>query len=200
MDRKKIFQEGLSLIELIVVIALFTILSLVVTTSIHSLYKANAYTFAQAYQLQNARIGVDLMTRDIREMIYADNGSFPLVRMEEHHIAFYSDIDRDDSVEYVEYEIMNDTDLVKRVHNATGTPPVYDLDTPEEEVVISEYVQNYLEDLAVFQYYDENNDEILNSRPTDVRYISLNLIINVDPVRDPGQYMLRASAALRNIK
>lgn len=190
----------MSLAETVIVVALFSLLMMVVTNGIHALYRYNAYTFAQAYQLQNARVGNENLTRDIREMIYADDGSFPLEVMEPYHIGFYSDIDRDQSVEYVEYELVASTTLEKRVYNATGTPPVYDLGSPDTAVAISRYVQNNLENLVVFRYYDENGVEILDDRPTDARYITTSLIINIDPIRDPGQYMLRGSSALRNIR
>ena len=35
---------------------------------------------------------------------------------------------------------------------------------------------------------------------TDIRYVQLSVIVNIDIVRDPGQYMLRSSASLRNLK
>lgn len=192
-------QQGMSLVEMIITIALFSIVSFAVASSIHSFYRQNAYVFAQAYQLQNARVGVDALTRDVREMIYADDGAFPLVIMQPHHIGFYSDIDRDESVEYVEYEIVNDTDLVKRVYNAVGTPPVYDLTTPDQESFVSQYVQNYLDGTVTFEYFDNTHTAISNATLTDVRYVKMQLVINIDPVRDPGQYMLKTSAYLRNI-
>ncbi len=193
-------NAGMTLVEVVITTSLFLILMLVVMNGVNLLYRYNSYTFAQAYQLEHARRGIDNLTRDIREMIYADNGAFPLEVMEPYQIGFYSDIDRDDSVEYVEYELINDTVLERRIFSATGTPPVYELLTPESAVPISEYAQNNLDSQVVFRYFDETGTEILDDRPTDVRYITTALIINVDPVRDPGQYMLKGSAALRNIK
>jgi len=193
-------NKGMTLVEVVITTSLFLILMLVVMNGVNMLYRYNAYTFAQAYQLEYARRGNDNLTRDIREMIYADNGSFPLEVMEPYRIGFYSDIDRDDSVEYVEYELIDDTVFERRIFSATGTPPVYDLVTPESSFPVSEYVQNNLDEQVVFRYFDAAGDEILDERPTDVRYITTALIINVDPVRDPGQYMLRGSAALRNIR
>ena len=190
-----------TLVETIVVVALFSILSLAIANSIHALYRYNAYTFAQAYQVQNARTGVQALVRDMREMTFADNGAFPLVQMDTHQIAFYSDIDRDDSVEYVEYELISASTLEKRIYNATGSPPVYDTVTPDQTFTLSEYVQNYLQDLDTFTYYDGNGEVLASSSDlTNVRYIEARLIINIDPTRDPGEYMLRSSAALRNVK
>lgn len=197
---KKKNKAGFTLVETIVVLALYTIIMLAVTTGIHNMYRYNAYTFAQAYQVQNARIGMQSLIRDIREMTYADDGSFPLVTMEDNKIAFYSDIDRDDSVEYVEYEL-TDTILTKSVFNATGSPPVYDTGSPDEFYTMSRYVQNLNQGTSTFSYYDNNGIAIASSTNLiDVRYIKAQIIVNIDPIRDPGEYMLRSSAALRNLK
>jgi len=193
--------KGMTLVELLVTVALFTLMMLVITNGIAAMYKYNAYTFAQAYQVENARNGMQELIRDIREMTFADNGTFPLAEMEPHLIGFYSDIDRDDSVEYVRYELVASTTLTKRVFNATGTPPTYNLTTPDESITLSQHVQNFTMGSSTFRYYDQSGGEVTTlAGLTDVRYIVAEIIVNIDPVRDPGQFMLRSSATLRNIK
>jgi len=200
-DTTALRATGFTLVESLVVIALFSILAVAIGNSIHSLYRHNAYTFSQAYQVQNARTGVQSLVRDLREMTFADNGAFPLERMETHFIGFYSDIDRDNSVEYVEYELIGTSTLEKRVYNASGTPPTYQTATPDETFTVAEYVQNIDQDVDTFNYFDAAGTAVAStSGLTDVRYIETRMIINIDPVRDPGEYMLRSSAALRNVK
>lgn len=191
----------MTLAELLVSVALFTVLMLVVTNGIQRMYTYNAYTFAQAYQVQNARLGMKEFIRDIREMTFADNGTFPLAVMEPNRIGFYSDIDRDDSVEYVQFQYMSTTTIVKTTYNATGSPPTYSTSTPDSTTILSRYVQNDLQATSTFYYYDAAGNTVTNPfNITDVRYIEAQIIVNIDPVRDPGQYMLRSSAALRNVK
>ena len=192
-------KRGMSYVESIVVIALFTILMFAVMQSIASFYRYNAYTIAQTFQVSNARKGVESLVRDLREMTFADDGTFPLVNMSDHEIGFFSDIDKDDSVEYVEYELASTT-LYKRIYNATGSPPVYATTTPESILTISEYVQNQLQSRPTFTYYDLNGlPATATTTVTDIRYIDVTVIVNIDPVRDPGEFMLRSSAALRNL-
>lgn len=189
----------MTLVEAIVIVAIFTLLSLAITESIASFYRFNAYTIAQAYQVNHARRGVEFLVRDVREMTYADDGTFPLARMEPNRIGFYSDIDRDDSVEYVEYEL-SDTVFEKRIYDAAGTPPSYD-ETPEEVMTLSEYVQNGLQNIDTFTYYDEDGlPASATTSVTDIRYVDVRIIVNIDPVRDPDEFMLQSSAALRNLK
>ncbi len=191
--------KGFTMVETIVVIALFSILMIAVSESIASFYRLNAYTIAQAYQVDTARMGVEQLVRDLREMTFADDGTFPLVSMGTTSIAFFSDIDRDNSVEYVTYSLQGTT-LMKRVYNATGSPPTYGTTTPQETLTLSEHVQNTIQTTPIFVYYDaEGSLATATSTVTDIRYVGVSIIVNIDPVRDPGQYMLRSSAALRNL-
>ena len=192
--------RGMSLVEAIVVIAIFTIMSLVISNSIDSFYKFNSYTIAQSYQVSEARRGLKNLIRDIREMTYADDGAFPLIARGSTTISFYSDVDRDDSVELIEYELATTTTtLYKYIYDAAGTPPVYG-STPSEAIVISRYVQNDLQGTDIFTYFNENGMAATSTTlVTDIRYVGVNLIINIDPVRDPGEFSLRSSASLRNL-
>lgn len=191
---------GLSIVEVIMVVALFSILMLAVSGSIASFYRFNAYTLSQAYQVDTARKGVEQLVQDLREMTFADDGTFPLVVMEDDRISFFSDVDRDFSVEYVEYSLASTT-LMKRIYNATGTPPTYGTTTLQETRTLSEYVQNVLQGTPIFVYYDEEgNPATATSTVTDIRYVGISIVVNIDPIRDPGEYMLRSSAALRNLQ
>lgn len=193
-------KKGMTLVETMVVLALFTVLSLAIMNGVASFYRYNAYAIAQAYQIDNARRGVEFLVRDIREMTYADDGAFPLVSRGNNSIMFYSDIDRDDSVELIEYRL-SATTLHKYVYDAVGYPPTYSTSTPSETYTISEYVQNLNQGVDIFTYYDLNGDVASSTvSETDVRYINVQFIINIDPVRDPGEFMLRSSASLRNLK
>lgn len=193
------YKKGMTLVEVMVVSSIFALIMYALTLSVASLYRSNAYTIAQAYQVQFARQGIHSMVRDIREMTYADDGTFPLARMEDHVIGFFSDIDRDDSVEYVEYELASTT-LTKRIYNATGTPVTYDTSSADATFTISEYVQNVNQATSTFFYFDTYGDlSTATSTVTDIRYIQVQSIVNVDPIRDPGQFMLHSSAALRNV-
>jgi len=201
-NKRKHAQLGFSLVETIVVVALFTVVSLAIMESIITFYRVNGYTIAQSAQVDTARRGMEQLVRDLREMTFADDGTFPLVVTEEYRIGFFSDIDRDNSVEYIEYQLSTTTMLEKRIYNATGSPPVYHATgTPDATYTVSEYVQNNLQAIPVFVYYDVNgNPATATTTVTDIRYVELSIIVNIDPVRDPGEFMLRSSASLRNLK
>lgn len=196
---KRRYTKAFTLVESVVTIAIYSILMFAIVESIATFYKFNAYSIAQSYQVNNARRGIQILVRDIREMTFADDGTFPLSIMEDNKIGFYSDVDRDDSVEYVEYELATTT-LEKRIYGAVGNPPVYGT-SPEETHVLSEYVQNIDQNISIFSYYDVNGLlATATTTVTDIVYVGAQIIVNIDPVRDPGEFMLRSSAALRNLK
>ncbi len=198
LDNKRSYHQGMTLVETVVVLALFSVLSIAIMTVISSFYRYNAYTIAQAYQVDSARRGIELLVRDLREMTYSDNGAFPLVGRATSSVQFYSDIDRDSSVELVRYELVDQT-LYKYIYEASGIPAVYPSE-PSRTETISEYVHNDLEAVAMFTYYDSQGVVLSGSGVSEVRHVDVALVVNVDPVREPGKYHLRSSASLRNLK
>lgn len=193
-------QKGMTLVEMIVTVAMFSLISLAIANALVMFYRANAYTLEQAYEVNSARRGLELLTRDLREMTYSDDGTYPLAQMATNSIAFYSDVDRDNSVEYIRY-VLSGTTLFKYVYNATGSPIAYPTTTPSETHVVSQYVRNVSQATSTFRYYEDGGKpSSATSTVTDIRYILMTLIINVDPNRSPGEFTLRSTAAPRNLK
>jgi prepilin-type N-terminal cleavage/methylation domain-containing protein len=193
--------RGFTLTETVVVIALYTILSLAIFGSVTQLYKFNSQTLEQANEVEVARRGVATWTRDVREMTLAANGAFPIVRVENHRMGFYSDIDKDLSVEYVEY-VLSTTTLFKYTYEASGTPAVYSTTTPSRTEIISQYVQNIPQSQITFRYYNDSGTLLASPAAmiSDIRYVTINTIVNIDPVRSPGEFLLQGSATPRNLK
>ena len=192
--------RGFTLVEMIVTVGIFSLLLIALFDAIATFYRVNAYTLAQAYEVNSARRGLDLIMRDMREMTFSDSGTYPLAVMATNSIGFYSDVDRNQSVEYVNY-VLSGTTLYKYIYHATGSPPVYSTTTPDETDIVSEYVRNNTQATSTFQYYvDGGTLASATDTVTDVRYIQTTMVINVDPGRTPGEFTLRSSTAPRNLK
>lgn len=200
-NKKVVGSQGFTLIEMLMVIAINALLMIVITTTIVSIYQSNSYSFAQANEIEVSRRGVGFWVRDAREMTLAATGAYPIAVLENNRMSFYSDIDKDNLVEYVEYSLSTTT-LRKRTFNPVGYPPVYSTTTPDATEIISEYVQNISQGQKVFTYYDAAGVELTSPSAmlTDARYISMKIIVNIDPLRSPGEFALQASAAPRNLK
>jgi prepilin-type N-terminal cleavage/methylation domain-containing protein len=194
-------QKGFTLVEMLMVIAINTILMLVINQSIVSLYKNHGYTYAQSSEIDVARKSVSQWMRDAREMTPAANGAFPIVIAEPHRFGFYSDIDRDLGVEYVEYAVVG-TDLYRYTFNPIGYPATYDITSPDETFLLSEYVQNLSQNVTTFNYYNTVGTFLTSPAAmiSDIRYIEMQVVVNIDPLRNPGEFMLKGSAAPRNLK
>ena len=195
------FHQGFTLVEMVMVIAINTILMLVITESIVSLYKNHGYTYAQSNEIDAARRSVSDWMRDAREMSPAANGAFPIVTVEAERFGFYSDIDNDSGVEYVEFELVG-TNLYRYTYNPIGNPVTYNTATPDESVLLSEYVQNISQGQITFQYYDGMGALLASPAAmiSDIRYIEMRVIVNIDPLRSPEEFMLKGSVAPRNLK
>jgi len=193
-------QKGMTLVEMIIAISIYTVLMLAIISSTTTFYRYNAYALEQANEVDNARRGVTQWNRDVKEMTTGEDGTWPMAISGEHRLGYYSDTDRDDSVEYVEY-ILTSTTLRKFTYNPIGSPATYDLTTPDTEEILSEYVQNRNQATSTFFYYDNNGAQLASTSPViNVRYIQMQVIVNIDPDRNPGEFMLRSSLAPRNLK
>ncbi len=200
--KNKFKKSGFSLIEALVIVALNTVLLLVITSTISQLYKNHGYTFEQSNEIEVARKGLGTWVRDAREMNSGANGAFAIVRAGTSTIGFFSDIDKDSSIEYIEYSLGTSTTLHKYTYNPTGYPATYSTTTASLVEILSEYVQNGKQNIDIFKYYNSNGVLIASPQTmiSDITYITMNIIVNIDPVRSPGEFMLQGSAAPRNLK
>ncbi len=196
-----LLQKGFTLAETIIVVSIYTILLLVISNSIFNLYQINGYTIAQSNEIDSARIGLQTWISDAREMTYADDGTFPVAVIQPHRVGFYSDVDSEPSVEYVEYQLATTT-LYRRIYKSAGSPPVYNLSVPYRVDTLSEYVQNLTQATSTFLYLDTNGDLLTGTSTllTDVRYLEARVIVNINPIKSPGEFLLRSGVAPRNLK
>ena len=190
---------GFTIIETLIVIAVFILIMIAVASSILYFYKSNTITLEQAYAINSARKGIEFMVRDIREVIYSDEGAYPVISMGANSFYFYSDIDRDNSVERIRYFIEG-TDLKKGLTESSGDPPKY-LDSNEVISTISDSTRNVEQGVSVFKYFDNQGNEITNyDKIDDVAFVKVNLVVNINANRLPDEFTLRSSATLRNLK
>lgn len=191
-------SNGYTLLEVVIVVGITSIVLGIITGSVLSFYKSNTNTLEQAIQVDSARKGVEYLVRDLREAGFADDGSFPIIQNSSTSISFYSDVDRDFSVEKIRY-FLEGTTLKKGITNAVGSPPLY---TGTEQVTaVSEYIRNIEQGIPVFRYYTATSTEIASgANPTNISFVTLDLVVNVDVNRLPGQFTLHSSATIRNLR
>jgi hypothetical protein len=186
---------GFTLIEALTYIFIFSLLSLVISGLIVTIYKTKSYTFQQAEAIAQARKGIDVMCKEIREAKSGEDGSYLIEEAEDYQFVFYSDIDKDGKTERVRY-FLDGSDFKKGVTKATGWPPQY-LPENEEIYVLTSYVRNRP---PIFKYYDADLNELPSpARLKDTKLMKLTLVVNVNPNRSPQDFVLETVVQLRNI-
>ena len=199
MNVRHTIKKGFTLIESVLVVGIFALVMGTIISSVLYFYRTNAHAVEQVYAIESARKGIEYLVRDLREATYADNGAYPFIAIGDHEVFFYSDIDQDQSVERIRYRLVNGV-LEKGITNASGNPAVYN-DTDELFFVISTNVRNEENSTPIFSYFDVSGTAIVNlNNVTDVIFIKVNLMININPNRLPEDFTLRSSAAIRNLK
>lgn len=190
--------RGLTFLETLITLAIFALIMVSIVNSVLLFYRANRSSIEQAYQIESARKGVNLLVRDVREASYGEDGSYPLSAISSSSVTFYADTDRDSSVEKIRYQLSG-VSLMRTVTDASGNPPTYT--GTGTTTAVSNFVRNNSQNVPIFQFFDASTTEI-TSASNIVRIISvtINLIINVTPSRDPGEFTLRSSATLRNVR
>jgi prepilin-type N-terminal cleavage/methylation domain-containing protein len=96
-------SKGFTLIEILIAIAIFGLLTGALFSLIPVLYKINSYAWNQAYAIDEARRGVKVMIREIREARAGGDGSYVIEKAEDSEFVFFSDIDNDSKIEKVRY-------------------------------------------------------------------------------------------------
>jgi prepilin-type N-terminal cleavage/methylation domain-containing protein len=104
-------NKGFTLIETIIVIAVFVFALGAVVGFIIMGYRGQAYSMEQSQAVEEARRGVETMIKEIREARMGDDGSYILEKAEDYEIIFYSDIDNDGETERVRYFIYESNSL-----------------------------------------------------------------------------------------
>lgn len=189
--------QGMTLIEMLVSITIFVFAMVSIIATVRSFYRTNTYAVDQSSAVASAQRGIESMVKSFREAAYSSNGAYPILSIAAHDVTFYADVDTDPFVERVRYFIQG-TSLMRELTDPSGDPLVYG--ASQISSVVSETVRNIEQNVTTFKYYDEHGVEITNyAEIAKVRFIEMNVVVNVDPLRLPNQLILHSTAALRNL-
>jgi prepilin-type N-terminal cleavage/methylation domain-containing protein len=97
------FHLGFTLTETIVAIFVFSLLMGAVSGMILMLYRMHSYEWEQSLAIEEARRGIEIMTKEIREAREGENGAYPIEYAGDKEFVFYSDIDDDGKTERIRY-------------------------------------------------------------------------------------------------
>src|SRR3989344_1717859 len=192
---------GLTILEIVIAIAIFTTATLIIAGYIVQGYRVNRFAMEQADALEHARRAIDSMAKEIREADISDLGSFPIASATNQSFSFYSNLDGDSAVEKIRY-FLEGTDFKKGIIEPGGNPLAYN-PAGEQITIISRYVRNGAD--PIFNYYDGNYPSstaplAAPANPNQVKLIQLSLRVNIDPSTAPNDLTLNTFVQIRNLK
>lgn len=198
-------DRGFSAVEVVVWVALFIVVMMAIALSIVYFYRTNSGSINEATAIANAQHGLDDMMTTLREAGYSSNGAYPIISMAQNDIKFYAAVPGQTFVEEVEYTVATTSlssatssdSLYRGVIVPVGDPPSYA--GSFASTTVANYVQNLAVGTSTFGYYDGSGNKITDyTQIQNLRYVTVDLIVNVDPTR-PHTVEMRSSAALRNL-
>ena len=195
-------NNGFTLIELIIAIAVLVIMAVAISAFFINLYKEQGSDIARIKRIDVASRTIETMSSEIRKMNRAENGVFPLEIVQEQTLVFYSDVDNDGLTERIEYSLdeSDETILERKL-----TEPGDSLDYSGEEIIttVVDGIRNGTE--LLFRYYDENytGSEDSLTEPINVTSVKMiEIILDINPSEKYLSSPLRVETKVhpRNLK
>lgn len=198
---RMVIRRGMSLLEITITIAIFTMAMLIVFMYTIQGYRVNRFAIQQADALEHARRGIETMVREMREASASDIGSYPIAAAGSQSFSFYSNIDLDNNVEKIRY-FLDGTHFMKGVIEPSGSPLSYPAVT-ETTKIISEYARNGSNPVFIYYNGDYPSSTVplaTPANPNEIKLVELRLNINIDPSTPPDDIDLNNFVQIRNVK
>jgi prepilin-type N-terminal cleavage/methylation domain-containing protein len=195
-------NRGFSLVEIVVVVGIFGIITVAISTFQVGIFKNNKIAQDSLSSAQDARSILGMMVRELRSASPGNDGSFTIAQAATNTIVFYSDTDGDGLKEKIRYFLATTT-LKKGSIKPTGSPLSYSI-ANEKQSFLAYNIRNSTS-TPLFEYFDTNYTGTSSplTQPvstTLVRLVKINLVIDLDPNRAPMIRSFTSQVNLRNLK
>jgi hypothetical protein len=204
--------KGITFVEMVVTIAVTSIIMLGASLFFVNMWTSYHYTFKSGIASFVASRAVEDAVNVMRKAQQAQNGAFPIEYANDHEFIFYADFDDDGSVDRVRYFV--EDDIFKRgvtPSDSSVMPPVYNA----ADEVINDVAANVRNDLAsgeaIFEYYAMDGEIYSYSdiegkaletvaTPADIRMVKIVLWVNPEPIyRSPENIRIQSFVVVRNL-
>lgn len=196
------YKKGFTLVEILVAMSLFTGLFVLLINFQKDIFTNNIFIQNSLVAESEARGTLKRIIAELRAASPSNNGLYPLAATDKNNIIFFSDIDKDGLREQVHYFVATSS-LWRGVIKPTGSPYVY-LDTNESLSVVVRNIVNSTS-TPVFNFFDDTYSG--TSSPlawpvsvSDVRLVSITIMIDADPIRSPATMTFSSQVMIRNLK
>lgn len=202
MVKKK--QSGMTIIEMLIAIAIFTIgiggFSLLFIKS----WQGNSYVYEMGQSSIAAFQGVSEVVGYLKKTRQGDDGAYPIKSATDNDLVIFSDYDKDGITERLHF-YKNANQLVMGWRKPTGSlPKTYAAGDQETKTIANRVVNDAA--TPVFYYYNKgypadqvNNPVATPATASDIKLIKVLLKVNTDPNRAPDNIEISSFAELRNL-
>ncbi|KKP33150.1 MAG: hypothetical protein A2312_02970 [Candidatus Staskawiczbacteria bacterium RIFOXYB2_FULL_32_9] len=195
-------NKGFTIIELMVVIAVISILMILVANLLVSVLSGSNQQFLAMTNVDQAVSVSTKFTNDLRNATNGVDGSFPLYIADVNQIIFYSNSSGALNANRIRY-YLSGTTLYRGVVTPTGSPLTYNL--------ASEVVKPVQTDIAngansIFTYFDGDyagtgSALVQPVNINNIKYIKMNLIIlKKSQANSTDTFSVSAGGVIRNLK
>lgn len=195
-------QKGVSLPELIISVAILSLIALTVSTFQKDVFSLNTNLQSSLNAQLEARHLIKNMISELRKSSPSETGTYPIELASSTGITFYTDIGNNGTVDKVRYYLSGKT-IRKGVITPTGNPPVYNSGNEVTTTLLNYVIASSTR--PIFQYYTSSYSGTTSpiSMPPDIstiRLIKVTVIIDTDPNRSPTPIISTSQVNLRNLK
>jgi len=193
-------QQGFTLLEVLITMALMTGIALFITKFAGSLTDYSLRFNRSIFTQQEISQTLQTILPEIRSATQSNNGVYPIVAATTSTFTFYSDLDRDGKFEQVRYFLQSGV-FKKGVIRPAGSPPTY----PTSSETIYDLVHD-MTTSTIFSYYDNTATSTFSTAlpsPVDVlkvRTVEINLIANQGATSTPSLTGIDNRATIRNLR
>lgn len=193
-------NRGFTLTEIVVSVGIFSFIIIGIGTFSGDVFRYNRVVSNSISAQQDARQILRKFANELRTAQASANGSFALAEVGDNALTFFSDVDKDGTIEQVRY-YMSGTDLLRSTIEPSGVPAVYTA-TP----VVVTLIRNLMNGgTPVFTYFDANysGSGSALSQPVNantVRLVKINLVIEQDLTQAPVPITVTTQVSIRNLK
>lgn len=193
-------RRGITLVEVLVSIGIFSFLIIGITALLLTSWKYNQIVWEQLKTQNEGRKVIRDFVNDLRVASLSSIGAYPIESASSTEIVFYSNIDSDTLKERVRYFLSGRT-LRKGVIKPTGSPLSYN--SANETLV--DIAHDLVTSTVLLSYYDSNfsGSQTKLTSPVDVtkiRVVAISLTLEEDPNASPVPFFIESKVMLRNLK
>jgi type II secretory pathway pseudopilin PulG len=196
-------RAGFSLFEILIVITIAAAVVLVVGNFSSNITGLNGLVSQELQSKSDVNQVLQMAATEIRSMSQSGNGAYPIAAAGTTTFAFYSDINKNGSVERVRYFVASSS-IYKGVIAPTGTPVVY----PTSSEIVADIIDNLLIASAstpIFTYFDSayTGAQAPMAQPINIsaiRLVGISFTINTNASRTSAPQFFSTLVDIRNLK